>query len=122
MVGGAFTNRPFFKLMDAIMANESEVSNQQQKKGGSNYIYLYKDTKTMNKFMEMIAKLSKKDQLTQAEFSEAQAAFDAMTDAEKSAKVVAMFGRLSEKFSEETEEAASEEVVAEETVEADGSE
>lgn len=116
MVGGAFTNRPFFKLMDAIMANESEVSNQQQKKGGSNYIYLYKDTKTMNKFMDVVAKLANKDALTKAEFSEAQSAFDAMTDAEKSAKVVAMFGRLSEKFSEEAEEVVAEEEAASEEV------
>lgn len=112
LVGGAFTNRPFFKLMDAIMANESGVSNQQQRNDG-NYIYLYKDTKTMNKFMEVIAKLANKDQLTKAEFSEAEQAFNNMTDAEKTSKVVAMFGRLSEKFNEEVAEEAQEEVAAE---------
>ncbi len=46
LVGGAFTNRPFFKNMEPMMASESVVSNHPQNKDNetpSKYLFIFKD-------------------------------------------------------------------------------
>lgn len=116
LIGGAFTNRPFFKMMDPIKANESsEASNQQQAKGNetTNHIYLYNANKHMNKFLKLAKQFGAKEVITKDELAEVQAVFAELSDDEKAnIKTKAVYESVCAKFNEEetTEEAAAETV------------
>lgn len=55
LIGGAFTNRPFFKKMEAVMANES--SGQQK----WTYLFLFRDS--MNEFRKLLEAAKAKDKM-----------------------------------------------------------
>ena len=120
LIGGAFTNRPFFKMMDPIKANESsEASNQQQDKGNNatNHIYLYNANKHINKFLKLAKQFGAKENITKDELAQVEAAFAEMSDDDKAnLKTKAVYDTVCAKFNEEevaTEEAKAEEVVEE---------
>jgi len=119
LIGGAFTNRPFFKMMDPIKANESsEASNQQQDKGNNatNHIYLYNANKHMNKFLKLAKQFGAKEVITKDELTQVEAAFAEMSDDDKAnLKTKAVYDTVCAKFNEEetAEEAKAEEVVEE---------
>lgn len=119
LIGGAFTNRPFFKMMDPIKANESsEASNQQQDKGNNatNHIYLYNANKHMNKFLKLAKQFGAKEIITKDELTQVEAAFAEMSDDDKAnIKTKAVYESVCAKFNEDeaTEEAKAEEVVEE---------
>jgi hypothetical protein len=51
LIGGAFTNRPFFKKMEGVMA--SECSSQQQE--DKTFLFVFENP--MEKFQELLQKL-----------------------------------------------------------------
>ena len=105
LIGGAFTNRPFFKMMDPIKANESsEASNQQQAEGNetTNHIYLYNANKHMNKFLQLAKQFGAKETITKDELAQVQTAFAEMSDDDKAnLKTKAVYDTVCAKFNEE---------------------
>lgn len=98
LTGGAFTNRPFFKDMQPLMASEGAPAQDGNDKRLS--ILFLSDSKPMNqKFHESVGiLLSKKDKITDAEMAACEAAFAENKTPSDSDK--AMFEAVTAKFKE----------------------
>lgn len=115
LVGGAFTNRPFFKNMKPLMA--SEVSGQ------TTNIYLFnKKSTTMDNFLRVFNDLKDKESISKDEKEAIEKAFNELSEKEQSAEgckeamneVVAKFTDEGGKGEEPKEEVKEEEKPAEE--------
>ena len=116
LVGGAFTNRPFFKRMTPLMANEDGAAVNYQ-----NHIYLFTNNTTMMGFMEKLSALDNKESVTTEEFNELKAVFETLEESHKEAysELVAKVEEKVEAFDESAaEEEAAEEPAATEEEEA----
>lgn len=94
---GAFTNRPFFKAMDPIMANEcvSDMAPNNQ------YLFIFQE-KPMKKFTEILAQFSEKETITKEEKATLDAAFSELTDEQrKETRILTKYEMVASKFSEE---------------------
>lgn len=78
LIGGAFTNRPFFKNMDSLKASESTRWEEDQE----NNLYFTKIT-SMNKFKELLAKFSELETLTQLQKMQLASKFFELNEAEQ---------------------------------------
>ena len=111
LVGGAFTNRPFFKLMDPIMANE--VAGQTPKKDDWNdsnqYLFIFKQNATMNKFMELVKKFGSAAKLTKDDVEAVKTAFSEIPADDKNARLTATYQNIVDKFEEPAADADEEE-------------
>lgn len=101
LVGGAFTNRPFFKNMQPLMANEEGGNG----KSPMSIIYFSKN-KTMNNFVALLSELTNKDKVTSAEFSELTKLFEELSDSDKTEEAKSAVDAVEEKTKED--EAAEE--------------
>lgn len=81
LTGGAFTNRPFFKNMDAVSA--CEATEQQQK---DNILYVFSEN-SMDKFNELLEACKTKNILSFSEKFELQSAFNDLSDEQKTDEV-----------------------------------
>jgi len=80
LLGGGFTNRPFFKAMKPLMASESS--------GQALSIYLFTKSKRekMDKFLELINTLNDSESITKDEKNSLESAFNELSDHEKGVK------------------------------------
>lgn len=108
LVGGAFTNRPFFKNMQPMMASEW-VSNQQQKNDDENpskYLLVFNDG-NMNKFLKMLSDLHEKEKLEASDIEGIKAAFGELSaEEQKNLRTKAALDEVVEKFNDQEEAAA----------------
>ncbi len=108
LIGGAFTNRPFFKNMESIKATEAT----------SNDIHIYSyQSKTMLEFITLMSKFGSAKSLSTAQFSEIQTAYDALPEDEKTEEIKGQLSEVEAKVeavaetTETTETTETEEVV-----------
>lgn len=111
LIGGAFTNRPFFKNMESIKATEAT----------SNDIHIYSyQSKTMLEFITLMSKFGSAKSLSTAQFSEIQTAFNELPEEEKTEEIKEQLAEVEKKVETvatetETTETTETEEVAETT-------
>ena len=93
LIWGAFTNRPFFKGMQPLMA--SEVADSQ-----SQNIYFF-NTKPMIELLKLLSQFEWKKSITKAEFSTLQESYWKLTDEEKTEEIKKYFEDLPEMVEKE---------------------
>ena len=92
--------------MDPIMANE--VAGQTPKKDdqtdSKQYLFIFKNNTTMNKFMELVKEFGKADKLTKENVDAITTAYNELPAEDKNNRLKATFESIIEKFDEETPE------------------
>lgn len=109
LIGGAFTNRPFFKAMQPLLANEdfwSEVSNRHQKKGefsdtDSNNILFFNTSKSMKTLLELLAQFCELSTISKAQLEQLEAAFAEVKPDYVTPEMTAAVDEIKAKFTEE---------------------
>lgn len=84
LTGGAFTNRPFFKDMEPLMASE-DASRRPQGADGALYLF-FTDSPHMKAFYEQVAKVTGSKEISAADIASLEKAFSEIqtpTDSEK---------------------------------------
>lgn len=114
LVGGAFTNRPFFKSMKPLMASEKaakDASAREQSRGFKSQftVSFFSPHSHMLKLVDLLEEFSELDTITAAQKTELESAFaevdkDDITD-EISAAYKEMLGKFDEEGAEEKPEA-----------------
>lgn len=103
LIGGAFTNRPFFKAMQGLMASEDATDNQRNTEGGSQLSesnILFSPTQGMFKLYRMMGDLAEKEKITASEMSEFNALFSQISEVDKTEEVQKAFNEIKAKFDE----------------------
>lgn len=99
--GGAFTNRPFFKRMQPLMASEDAASIVQS---GSAHTtegaYFFSHSSTMKKLIELMAKLADKTSINASDKAELEQVYGELPEADRSADVNKTFAEILAKFDE----------------------
>lgn len=110
LIGGAFTNRPFFKAMQPLLASEwsgsIEAADRHQNNDGhsaseSNNILFFNTSNSMKKFLELIALFCEKTSINAEELASLEAAFSEVGADFKTAELTAAYDEMKAKFSEE---------------------
>lgn len=107
LIGGAFTNRPFFKAMQPLLASEdglSDVSNRHQTNGWddvTSWIYIFNNSTHMNKFIQLMAKFSELASITKEQKEELSNAFNSLPEEYQTAEFKEQFDTVCAKFSED---------------------
>lgn len=105
LIGGAFTNRPFFKAMQPLLANElsSEATDRHQTGDESHEyndtLFLY-NSDTMKKFLELIAAFSEMETISAEQKAALDKAFSELTETDK-ASSKETYNLITGKFSED---------------------
>lgn len=117
LVGGAFTNRPFFKGMQPLMATEGAATGGKNGKRSATQsaAYFFSPQATMHKFLMALDALAEKATISASEAGALEALFNELPEADRSAEVTKAYDEVRAKFNEEGGEAAKtpEEVAAE---------
>ena len=102
LLGGAFTNRPFFKGMQPLMASEvaAEGKRKRHPEGGQ-FSALFFTNSTMKGFLTLMQKLADKDVLTKSERDELQTKFSELPKEDQNAKMKAAVDEVCARFEEE---------------------
>lgn len=100
LIGGAFTNRPFFKAMEPFMANEAAAQRTKDNSPASSYIFI--NQPHMKTILELLAQFSELTTITKAQRDELKAAYDKLAPEDKHAEMTAAIDGALAKFNEET--------------------
>ena len=109
LIGGAFTNRPFFKAMQPLLASE-EWNGEGAANGehfgessrfSSSYLLPF-NYSTMNKFLQLVAAFCELTSITADQKAQIETAFNEIPANERSGEIEAAFNELVGKFSDET--------------------
>lgn len=107
LVGGAFTNRPFFKSMQPLMASEDgqETGGTQSAQGEASHgysdnFYIFFDP-TMKTLLELLAQFSELAKINAAQKTQLTAAFSAVPAESISTEITAAYNEMLAKFSED---------------------
>lgn len=119
LIGGAFTNRPFFKGMKALQASESASANGQGTPETGLSLFLFSSPDRMKNFLALIAKFSALPKLTKEQKAELDAAFKEVPEPQRSAEITGFYNDLAGRFSEEGGDAPAVDPPAVETPAAD---
>jgi len=96
LIGGAFTNRPYFKRMQPLMASEAAADE-------SSSSLLPISTPRMQKFLSLLNKLVEKDTISASEKAALETAYNALPESErKDKKIAAAFDEVVAKPDEGT--------------------
>lgn len=101
LIGGAFTNRPFFKDMKPLKMSESASADGQKIPASGLTLFLFSTPDPMKQFMELIAKLAASQKLSKEQKATLDAAFAEIPQAQKTAEIVGFYNDLAGRFSEE---------------------
>ncbi len=109
LIGGAFTNRPFFKAMQPLLASEEGngegAANGEQfdeSQGASSSYLLPFNYSTMNKFLQLVAAFCELPKITADQKAQLESAFSEIADDERSPELESAFNEIVAKFSDET--------------------
>lgn len=101
LLGGAFTNRPFFKGMQPLMASENAANGEKVNTDHiDGHAYFFSNNATMFKLMLLMDKLLQKDTITASEKSELELRFNELPESDK-VTTKATVDELLAKFSED---------------------
>lgn len=94
--GGAFTNRPFFKRMQPLMASEDATKVDQSGKSSATerHVYFFSNAQPMKKLIELMARLSEKSKISASERDELAQVYSELPDADKSADLNKTFAEI----------------------------
>lgn len=94
--GGAFTNRPFFKRMQPLMASEDAASIEQSGSSSTTerHAYFFSNTPPMKKLIELMAKLSEKSKISASERDELAQVYSELPEADRSADLNKTFAEI----------------------------
>lgn len=111
LIGGAFTNRPFFKAMQPLLASEDsqiEASNGHQKTHSTgtvsqsdSYILAFNDSKIMNKFLQLIAQFADMTAINTDQKNQLEKAFNQIPENERTEEMQNAFNEVVARFSED---------------------
>jgi NACalpha-BTF3-like transcription factor len=109
LIGGAFTNRPFFKAMQPLLASEDgnggEAANGDQngnaQKFSSSYILPFNYSISMNKFLQLVAQFCELTTISADQKAQLEAAFNEIPENERSTEMQAAFTDIAARFSDE---------------------
>jgi hypothetical protein len=109
LVGGAFTNRPFFKSMQPLMASEdgqaTEGARSAQSEAGHGYsenFYIFFEP-TMKTLLDLLAAFSELAKISKVQKEQLEAAFNELPADSKSPEITATVNSTLAKFSEDSE-------------------
>lgn len=94
LIGGAFTNRPFFKGMKALKASEGASAAGHGSPASGLTLFVFSSPDSMKKYLQLVAKFSTKAKLSKDELAELTTAFNELTEAQKQPEVVKAFNDL----------------------------
>lgn len=103
LVGGAFTNRPFFKAMQPLMAAEGASDRKQMQQTGQaspQSILFFSNSKPMKRFLELLAAFAELDKISKTQGAELETAFNEIPEAHRHDELKAKFAEALEKVSE----------------------
>lgn len=94
--GGAFTNRPFFKRMQPLMASEdaTKVDQSGQSSTKERHVYFFSNAQPMKKLIELMARLSEKSKISASERDELAQVYKELPDADKSEDLNKTFAEI----------------------------
>lgn len=107
LIGGAFTNRPFFKAMKPLLASEDcsdDVANHHQtsdKFQSFSNILIFNDSKPMKLILELLAKFSEQAKLSASEKTELENCFNSLNEDDRTPELTSAFNETIAKFSED---------------------
>lgn len=103
LIGGAFTNRPFFKNMKPLMASEDAAAGEQSGSDSAkaNQAIFLSKPHAMKKFLEVAARLVEKNKINASEKSELEQAYNELPKEDRSDDINKAFAELLAKFDEE---------------------
>lgn len=102
LIGGAFTNRPFFKGMKPLMATEGAAPDGKTGAyAASQRAYFFSPLASMHKFLMLLDKLSAKETITASEKAELEMRYNELPEADRSAEVQKVFAEAIAMFDEE---------------------
>ncbi len=111
LIGGAFTNRPFFKAMQPLLASEDGqivASNDYQTKSrtgtvskSESYILAFNDQKIMNKFLQLIAAFADMTSINAQQKIALENAFNEIPQDERTEDMQNAFNEVVARFSED---------------------
>lgn len=103
LIGGAFTNRPFFKDMQPLMASESAANgdNMGQSSAKEGHVVFFSHSKPMLKFLELMADLGEKSSITSMQKSELEKAYSELPAEDRSAEINKKFAETLALFDED---------------------
>ena len=106
LIGGAFTNRPFFKAMQPLLASEEagdHVANRHQSNAAnqSSTILIFNTSNPMKKILELLAQFSEAKAINANQKAELEACFNAMSEEDKTPELTNAFNEVVAKFSDE---------------------
>ncbi len=120
LIGGAFTNRPFFKDMQPLMASENAANGEHSGKSSAKegHAVFFSHSKPMKKLLEVFAELVEKSTITLAEKEKLEQVYGELPTADRSPEINSAFAEILAKFDEEAKPADKPEIPADETPEA----
>lgn len=110
LIGGAFTNRPFFKAMQPLLASEEAWSamaaDRHQSSGeftvSDSNILFFNTSTSMKTILELIAQFCEKSSINAEDLAKIEAAFSEVPAEFKTAELTAAVDEIKAKFSDET--------------------
>lgn len=100
LIGGAFTNRPFFKSMKPLMASEDKTGAADQ--SAEQNILFFNCNNQMNKFLELVSKFAELDALTKEQADQLKKAFSELPkEDQKNEATLSLFNETVGKFNDE---------------------
>lgn len=102
LVGGAFTNRPFFKSMAPLMANEdaADLLPNGNEKSKVSQSLLFFNSSTMNKFLKLLGTFNDKEKISASEKEDLTKAFGELPEDDITDELTKMFNDTVAKFDE----------------------
>lgn len=107
LIGGAFTNRPFFKGMQPLMATEGAAINGKEGSALQKNAYFFSHKSSMHKLLMLLDNLVNKDKISAAEKAELEKQFNEIPKEDRTKDLSTAISEVLAKFEEEgsTEEA-----------------
>ena len=108
LVGGAFTNRPFFKLMSPLMASEDEAARSQTDQDGQSATFLFSVSKPMKTIANILAAFHETGAISAEDQGTLKQKYSELSTEEREPRLIAQIESALE-FSEESDDDAADE-------------
>lgn len=105
LIGGAFTNRPFFKDMQPLMASENVANGEHSGKSSAieGRALFFSHSTTMLKLLEMLADLGEKSSITASEKAKLEKVYGELPQEDRSDEINKAFAEMIAKFDDGVE-------------------
>lgn len=103
LIGGAFTNRPFFKNMVPLMASEGATASERsgQSSASEGHALFFSNSQPMKKFLELMARLVEKNKINANEKAELEQVYGELPTEDRSDSINKAFAEMIARFEED---------------------